>query len=419
VVKPYEVKDIGLADKGGLLVEWAETRMPVLMRIRDRFGKEEPLRGVRVGGCLHVTKETAVLAETLQAGGASLALCGSNPLSTQDEVAAALAEKGVNVYAWRGESNEEYYKCIRNVLAHNPVVTMDDGADLVTTLHTDGGRALKGLIGGTEETTTGIKRLETMAQSGDLKRPVIAVNDAYTKYLFDNRYGTGQSTVDAIMRATSSLLAGRRFVVAGYGWCGRGIAMRARGLGASVVVTEVDPLRALEAVMDGFEVTSLDEAVERGEIFITATGNTSVIRKRHMLRMRDGAILANSGHFNVEISIPDLEAISTGKRVVRPNVEEYRLKDGRRLYLLAEGRLVNLVAAEGHPPEVMDMSFANQALCVEYLAKKGKNLEPRVHKVPEDIDRGIARLKLETMGIKIDTLTAEQKRYLFSWKLGT
>jgi len=419
VVKPYEVKDIGLADKGRLLVEWAETRMPVLMRIRERFGKEEPLRGVRVGGCLHVTKETAVLAETLQAGGASLALCGSNPLSTQDEVAAALAEKGVNVYAWRGESNEEYYRCIRNVLAHNPVVTMDDGADLVTTLHTDGGRALNGLIGGTEETTTGIKRLETMAQSGDLKRPVIAVNDAYTKYLFDNRYGTGQSTVDAIMRATSSLLAGRRFVVAGYGWCGRGIAMRARGLGASVVVTEVDPLRALEAVMDGFEVTSLDEAVERGEIFVTSTGNTSVIRKRHMLRMRDGAILANSGHFNVEISIPDLEAISTGKRVVRPNVEEYRLKDGRRLYLLAEGRLVNLVAAEGHPPEVMDMSFANQALCVEYLAKKGKNLEPRVHKVPEDIDRGIARLKLETMGIKIDILTAEQKRYLFSWKLGT
>lgn len=419
MVKPYEVKDIGLADKGRLLVEWAETRMPVLMRIRERFGKEEPLRGVRVGGCLHVTKETAVLAETLQAGGASLALCGSNPLSTQDEVAAALAEKGVNVYAWRGESNEEYYRCIRNVLAHNPVVTMDDGADLVTTLHTDGGRALNGLIGGTEETTTGIKRLETMAQSGDLKRPVIAVNDAYTKYLFDNRYGTGQSTVDAIMRATSSLLAGRRFVVAGYGWCGRGIAMRARGLGASVVVTEVDPLRALEAVMDGFEVTSLDEAVERGEIFVTSTGNTSVIRKRHMLRMRDGAILANSGHFNVEISIPDLEAISTGKRVVRPNVEEYRLKDGRRLYLLAEGRLVNLVAAEGHPPEVMDMSFANQALCVEYLAKKGKNLEPRVHKVPEDIDRGIARLKLETMGIKIDILTAEQKRYLFSWKLGT
>jgi adenosylhomocysteinase len=419
VVKPYEVKDIGLADKGRLLVEWAETRMPVLMRIRGRFGKEEPLRGVRVGGCLHVTKETAVLAETLQAGGASLALCGSNPLSTQDEVAAVLAEKGVNVYAWRGESNEEYYRCIRNVLAHNPVVTMDDGADLVTTLHTGGGQALKSLIGGTEETTTGIKRLETMAKSGDLKRPVIAVNDAYTKYLFDNRYGTGQSTVDAIMRATSSLLAGRVFVVVGYGWCGRGIAMRARGLGARVVVTEVDPLRALEAVMDGFEVTSLDEVVERGEIFVTATGNTSVVRKRHMLRMRDGAILANSGHFNVEISIPDLEAISTGKRVVRPNVEEYRLRDGRRLYLLAEGRLVNLVAAEGHPPEVMDMSFANQALCVEYLARKGKNLEPRVHKVPEDIDRSIARLKLETMGIRIDTLTAEQKRYLFSWKLGT
>jgi len=419
VVKPYEVKDIGLADRGRLLIEWAETRMPVLMRIRERFRKEEPLRGVRVGGCLHVTKETAVLAETLQAGGASLALCGSNPLSTQDAVTAALAKSGVNVYAWRGESNEEYYRCIRNVLAHNPAVTMDDGADLMTTLHTGGGRALKGLIGGTEETTTGVKRLESMAQSRDLKRPVIAVNDAYTKYLFDNRYGTGQSTVDAIMRATSSLLAGRSFVVAGYGWCGRGIAMRARGLGASVIVTEVDPLRALEAVMDGFEVTSLDEAVRRGEIFVTATGNTSVIRKRHMLKMRDGAILANSGHFNVEISVPDLEAISTGKRVVRPNVEEYRLKDGRRLYLLAEGRLVNLVAAEGHPPEVMDMSFADQALCVEYLTKKGRSLEPRVHKVPEDIDRSVARLKLETMGIKIDTLTAEQKRYLFSWKLGT
>jgi adenosylhomocysteinase len=419
VVKPYEVKDIGLADRGRLLIEWAETRMPVLMRIRERFRKEEPLRGVRVGGCLHVTKETAVLAETLQAGGASLALCGSNPLSTQDAVTAALAKSGVNVYAWRGESNEEYYRCIRNVLAHNPAVTMDDGADLMTTLHTGGGRALKGLIGGTEETTTGVKRLESMAQSRDLKRPVIAVNDAYTKYLFDNRYGTGQSTVDAIMRATSSLLAGRSFVVAGYGWCGRGIAMRARGLGASVIVTEVDPLRALEAVMDGFEVTSLDEAVRRGEIFVTATGNTSVIRKRHMLKIRDGAILANSGHFNVEISIPDLEAISTGKRIVRPNVEEYRLKDGRRLYLLAEGRLVNLVAAEGHPPEVMDMSFADQALCVEYLTKKGRSLEPRVHKVPEDIDRSVARLKLETMGIKIDTLTAEQKRYLFSWKLGT
>ncbi|RJS90491.1 adenosylhomocysteinase [Candidatus Bathyarchaeota archaeon] len=414
----YKVKDISLAEKGDLMIEWASMHMPVLRQIRGRFGEERPLEGLRVGACLHVTKETAVLVETLMAGGAEVFLCGSNPLSTQDEVAAALAERGVGVYAWRGETTEEYYWCIDRVIDGVPVVTLDDGADLVSTLHSKRTEALGEVKGGTEETTTGVIRLRAMARDGALRYPIIAVNDAYTKYLFDNRYGTGQSTIDGILRATSILLAGKNFVVCGYGWCGRGIALRARGMGANVIVTEVDPLRALEAVMDGFRVMPLREAAEVGDLFVTATGDINVIRGEHMERMKDGAILANSGHFNVEISLPDLEALSVSKRLIRPNLEEYRLKDGRRLYLLAEGRLVNLAAAEGHPSEVMDMSFANQALCVEYLAKHPR-MEPKVYRVPEEIDRFVARLKLRGMGVEIDELTEEQREYLSSWKKGT
>ena len=414
----YRVKDISLAEKGDLMIEWASMHMPVLRQIRGRFEEERPLEGLRVGACLHVTKETAVLVETLMAGGAEVFLCGSNPLSTQDEVAAALAERGVGVYAWRGETTEEYYWCIDRVIDGVPVVTLDDGADLVSTLHSKRTEALGEVKGGTEETTTGVIRLRAMAGDGALRYPIIAVNDAYTKYLFDNRYGTGQSTIDGILRATSILLAGKNFVVCGYGWCGRGIALRARGMGANVIVTEVDPLRALEAVMDGFRVMPLREAAEVGDLFVTATGDINVIRGEHMERMKDGAILANSGHFNVEISLPDLEALSVSKRLIRPNLEEYRLKDGRRLYLLAEGRLVNLAAAEGHPSEVMDMSFANQALCVEYLAKHPR-MEPKVYRVPEEIDRFVARLKLRGMGVEIDELTEEQREYLSSWKKGT
>ncbi|RLI04236.1 adenosylhomocysteinase [Candidatus Bathyarchaeota archaeon] len=414
----YKVKDLNLAEKGNLLVEWASRHMPVLSQIRERFEKEKPLEDLRIGACLHVTKETAVLVETLRAGGADVALCGSNPLSTQDEVSAALAKSGIHVYAWRGETTDEYYWCVNKVIDHKPVITLDDGADLVSTIHSSRTDALKNIMGGTEETTTGVIRLRAMAGEGKLKYPIIAVNDAYTKYLFDNRYGTGQSTIDGILRATNVLLAGKNFVVCGYGWCGRGLAMRARGMGAKVIVTEVNPLRALEAVMDGFQVMPLTEAAEKGDIFVTTTGSIHVIRKEHMLRMKDGAIIGNSGHFNVEICIPDLEEISVSKRTVRPNLEEYLLKDGRRIYLLAQGRLVNLASAEGHPSEVMDMSFSNQALCVEYIAKN-PSLKPQVYPVPREIDELVARLKLKGLKVKIDEMTEEQKRYLSSWEAGT
>ncbi|MEM2127842.1 MAG: adenosylhomocysteinase [Candidatus Bathyarchaeia archaeon] len=414
----FRVKDIGLAGEGELLIEWAQAHMPVLRMIRERFEGERPLEGVRIGACLHVTKETSVLVRTLEAGGAEVALCASNPLSTQDEVAAALASGGTHVYAWRGETAEEYYECIERVIDHEPMITMDDGADLVSTIHSRRVEALKGVKGGTEETTTGVIRLRAMAMEGELKYPIIAVNDAYTKYLFDNRYGTGQSTIDGILRATSLMLAGKVFVVCGYGWCGRGIAQRARGMGASVVVTEVNPLRALEAVMDGFRVMPLREASPIGDFFVTATGDINVIDGEHMMRMKDGAVLANAGHFNVEINLSALEALSSSKRRIRQNLEEYRLRDGRRLYLIAEGRLVNLAAAEGHPSEVMDMSFADQALSVEYLWRSEK-LEPGVYRVPEEIDEKVAGLKLKGIGVEIDELTDEQRRYLKSWREGT
>jgi len=414
----YKVKDESLAGKGFLQIEWASKHMPVLNQIKKRFSQEKPLKGVTLGACLHVTKETAVLVDAFLAGGANVALCGSNPLSTQDEVAAALAQLGVHVFAWRGQTTEEYYWCIERVIDHKPLITLDDGADLVTTIHSKRTDILSNVKGGTEETTTGVLRLKAMEKSGTLKYAIIAVNDAYTKYLFDNRYGTGQSTIDGILRATNILLAGKNFVVCGYGWCGRGIALRARGMGANVIVTETNPLRALEAVMDGFRVMPISEAAEVGEVFVTATGDINVIRKEHMQKMRDGAILANSGHFNVEINLKDLEELAVSKRLIRSNLEEYTLKNGRRLYLLAEGRLVNLAAAEGHPSEVMDMSFANQALCVEYLVKNEK-MPPRVYVVPREIDEAVAKLKLEAMGVKIDTLTEEQKKYLSTWELGT
>ncbi len=414
----FKVKDISLANRGALLVDWASAHMPVLNQIKRRFEQEQPLKNVAVGACLHVTKETAVLVQALSAGGAEVSLCGSNPLSTQDEVAAFLAKNGVKVYAWRGENTEEYYWCVNKTVDHKPQITLDDGADLVSTIHKKRTEMLDNVKGGTEETTTGVIRLRAMEKDGALKYPIIAVNDAYTKHLFDNRYGTGQSTLDGILRATNVLLAGKNFVVCGYGWCARGLANRARGMGAHVIVTEVNPLRALEAVMDGFEVKSIAEASATGDIFVTLTGNTSVIRKEHMLKMKNGAILANSGHFNVEISLPDLESISTSKRTLRPNLEQYSLQNGRELYLLAEGRLVNLASAEGHPSEVMDMSFANQALCVEHLAKTGK-MEPKVYSVPKEIDELVAKLKLEAIGIEIDELTEEQKKYIATWEAGT
>jgi len=414
----FKVKDQSLAPQGSLSVEWASRHMPVLDQIKRRFMREQPLRDVMIGACLHVTKETAVLMRALTAGGADVALCGSNPLSTQDEVAAALAEEGVSVYAWRGETTEEYYWCVNKVIDHNPLITLDDGADLVSTIHLKRSEVLKNVRGGTEETTTGVMRLRAMEKAGALKYPIIAVNDAYTKYLFDNRYGTGQSTIDGIVRATNVLLAGKNFVVCGYGWCGRGLAYRARGMGANVIITEVDPIKALEAVMDGLQVMPMDKASVIGDIFVTVTGNVSVIRKEHMLKMKSGAILANSGHFNVEISIPDLESISSSKRTLRPNLEEYSLQDERKLYLLAEGRLVNLASAEGHPSEVMDMSFANQALCVEYLVKERK-LEPKVYSVPKQIDELVARLKLRAIGVEIDEFMEEQRRYIATWEAGT
>jgi adenosylhomocysteinase len=414
----YKVKDTSLASKGHLQIEWASKHMPVLNQIQKRFSEGKPFKGLTIGACLHVTKETAVLVGAFLAGGAKVALCGSNPLSTQDEVAAALTEKGVNVFAWRGQTAEEYYWCIEQVIDRKPAITLDDGADLVGTIHSKRIETLPNIKGGTEETTTGVLRLRAMEKTGTLKYAIIAVNDAYTKYLFDNRYGTGQSTIDGILRATNILLAGKNFVVCGYGWCGRGIAMRAHGMGANVIITEANPLRALEAAMNGFQVMPISEAATIGDIFVTATGDISVIRKEHMQKMKDGAILANSGHFNVEINIKDLEELATAKRNIRPNLDEYMLKDGRKLYLLAEGRLVNLASAEGHPSEVMDMSFANQALCVEYLAKTEK-MPPKVYQVPKEIDEEIARLKLNAMRIKIDELTDEQKRYLATWEMGT
>jgi adenosylhomocysteinase len=417
-MEQYKVKDKSLAQKGDLQVEWASRHMPVLEQIKKRFKKEKPLKGLMLGACLHVTKETAVLIETLLAGGAGVALCGSNPLSTQDDVAAALVDKGAHVFAWRGQTTEEYYWCIERVIDFKPVITLDDGADLVGTIHSKRTENIKNIKGGTEETTTGVLRLRAMEKSGTLKYPIIAVNDAYTKYLFDNRYGTGQSTIDGILRATNILLAGKNFVVCGYGWCARGIAMRAQGMGANVIITEVNPLRALEAALNGFRIMPITEAAAIGDIFVTATGDINVIRGEHVEKMKDGAILANSGHFNVEISIKDLEKLSISKRNIRPNLDEYTLKNGKKIYLLAEGRLVNLAAAEGHPSEVMDMSFANQALCVEHLAKTEK-LPPKVHTVPKEIDETVAKLKLKAMNIEIDELTEEQKQYLSTWEMGT
>ncbi len=414
-----DIRSADLVPTGRARVAWAEREMPVLRSIRERFARERPLAGVRIAACLHVTSETAALVRTLVAGGATLRLCASNPLSTQDDVAAALVEEQVEVFAIRGEDRETYYRHIQQALDLRPQITMDDGADLVTTVHEQRRELLPGILGGTEETTTGVIRLRAMAREGVLRYPIIAVNDARTKHLFDNRYGTGQSTIDGLLRATNLLLAGRAVVVCGYGLCGRGVAMRARGMGARVIVTEVDPLRALEAVMDGYQVMPLLQAAEVGEVFITVTGNRDVLRREHMERMRDGAILANSGHFNVEIDIPALEAMATGKERIREHVDQYRLPDGRRIFLLAEGRLLNLAAAEGHPAAVMDMSFANQALSVEYLARGERRPAPGVYPVPEAIDAAVARLKLEAMGVAIDTLTSEQERYLRSWTEGT
>ena len=416
----HDIKDITLAKKGRLRIEWAAQEMPVLKRIAERFEKEKPLKGFRLSACLHVTTETANLMETLKVGGAEVFLCASNPLSTQDDVASSLVKfSKVPVFAIKGEDNKTYYKHINDALSLKPHITMDDGADLVSTLHRARKELINNILAGTEETTTGVIRLRAMAEKGVLKYPIIAVNDAYTKYLFDNRYGTGQSTIDGIMRATNRLIAGSVFVVSGYGWCGKGIAMRAKGMGARVIVTEVNPLRALEATMDGFELVPIKEASKIGDIFVTSTGDIDVISKECFTLMKDGAILCNSGHFNVEISIDALRKMTKNRRVIRDFVEEYTLKNNRRIYLLGEGRLINLAAAEGHPSAVMDMSFANQALCAEYIAKNYKRLEKKVYSVPEDIDRKIAFLKLKAMGIRIDTLTAEQKKYLESWELGT
>jgi adenosylhomocysteinase len=415
-----DVKDLSLAERGKRKIEWANQQMPVLQLIRKRFIKEQPLGGVRIAACLHVTSETANLAFTLRDGGADVVLCASNPLSTQDEVAACLVKDySIPTFAIKGEDNATYYAHINAGLDHRPHITMDDGADLVTTLLTKRADLVPEVIGGTEETTTGVIRLRAMAKDGTLKYPIIAVNDAQTKHLFDNRYGTGQSTIDGILRATNLLLAGLKMVVAGYGWCGRGVAMRAKGLGADVIVTEVNPVRALEAVMDGFRVLPMSEAAKVGDVFITVTGNKSVLSTEHFEKMKDGAVLCNAGHFNVEIDIPALEKLSSAKRPARPMVDEYAMRDGRKLYLLAEGRLVNLASAEGHPAAVMDMSFANQALSVEYLVKNAAQLEKQVYPVPEVIDRQIARLKLESMGILADKLTPEQEQYLASWSEGT
>ena len=416
----YDVKDIKLAGQGKLKIEWAEASMPVLRLIKKRFKRERPLAGTRITACLHVTTETANLVKTLQAGGADVRLCASNPLSTQDDVAASLVQHdGIAVFAIKGEDNKTYYRHIQAAIGHQPQITMDDGADVVSILHSKRKDLLKHVIGGTEETTTGVIRLRSMAERWVLKFPVISVNDADTKHLFDNRYGTGQSTMDGIIRATNRLICGSTVVVAGYGWCGRGIAMRAKGLGADVIVTEVDPVKALEAVMDGYRVMLMEDAAAVGDFFITVTGNLKVVRAEHFAQMKDGAIVCNSGHFNVELDIPALEKLSRTRRMVRPGVEEFTLRNGRRVNLLGEGRLVNLALAEGHPSSVMDMSFANQALSAEYLVKNYKKLQKTVYPVPPVIDKEIARLKLAGMGMRIDKLTKEQKKYLASWEMGT
>lgn len=419
-MKSGDIKNPALASHGEKRILWAERQMPVLNSIREEFKKKKPLRNFRISACLHVTTETANLMRTLKAGGADIVLCASNPLSTQDDTAASLVKDyGIPVFAKKGEDSKTYYRHIHAALEHHPHITMDDGADLVSELHGKMKALANGIVGGTEETTTGVIRLRSLERKGLLRYPVIAINDADTKHLFDNRYGTGQSTIDGIIRATNVLLAGSAFVVAGYGWCGRGLAARARGMGAHVIVTETDPLRALEAVMDGFEVLSMKEAARKGNIFVTVTGNLNVIRREHFLSMKDGAIVANSGHFNAEVEIPVLRKLAKKTRMVRDFVEEFTLPSGKRIFLLAEGRLVNLSTAEGHPASVMDMSFANQALCVEMLAQSGRMLEKRVYKVPAQIDAAVARRKLEAMSISIDRLTSEQKHYLASWELGT
>ena len=412
----FRVKDLALAAQGRLQIEWAEMHMPVVVELRRRLADRKPLRGLRVGACLHVTKETAALVRTLREWGAEVYLAASNPLSTQDDVAAALVEDGVHVYAWRGMSPEDYEWALGQVAKAKPKIVIDDGGDLHVYLHEKAVEIAREVIGGTEETTTGVIREKALEREGRLLYPIIAVNNALTKFMFDNRYGTGQSTIDGLLRATNILLAGKVAVVAGYGWVGRGIAMRLKGMGARVIVVEVNPIRALEAVMDGFEVTNMSKAAEVGDVFITATGNKAVIRREHMEKMKDGAILANAGHFNVEIDVKALEEISVGKRRIRPYLDEYRLPDGRRLYLVGEGRLVNLVAAEGHPSEVMDMSFANQALAVLYLLENGDSLEAKVYDVPKSQDEEVARLKLETMGVSLEKLTPEQIEYLKSWR---
>ena len=420
MIETYDVKDLELADAGQRKVEWAEQEMPVLRLIRERFAKEKPLKGIRVAACLHVTTETANLMRTLKAGGADVRLCASNPLSTQDDAAAALVAKyDVPTFAIKGEDHDTYYRHIHQAVDHAPQLTMDDGADTVGVLHKDRTDLLDGIIGGTEETTTGVIRLRAMAADGVLRYPIVAVNDATTKHFFDNRYGTGQSTIDGILRATNILLAGKNVVVGGYGWCSRGIAMRAQGMGANVIVTEVDPLRALEAVMDGYRVMPMHEAARIGDLFVTSTGDKSVIDRQHFEMMKDGAIVANSGHFNVEINIPALEEMAESVHEPRPFIQQFKLADGRRISLLGEGRLINLAAAEGHPSAVMDMSFANQALCAEYMVQNADALQKTVYPVPEEIDKRIAALKLKAMGIEIDVLTEEQARYLTSWEEGT
>jgi adenosylhomocysteinase len=417
--KNYDIKDPSLASAGKQRIEWASREMPVVKLIRERLAKEKPFTGIRISACLHITTETANLALALKEGGADAILCASNPLSTQDDVAAALVDYGIPINAIKGENETTYYKHINTALDHKPQLTVDDGADLVTTLHSKRSDLIKDVIGGTEETTTGVIRLRSMERGRKLKYPIIAVNDAQTKYLFDNRYGTGQSTIDGITRATNILWAGKKVVICGYGWCGHGLALRAKGLGSQVIVTEVEPVRALEAAMDGFQVMPLLEAAREGDIFITVAGNKNVIDTAHLKVLKDGAILANSGHFNVEINIPALENLAKKKQNIRPFVDEYELKDGRHLYLLGEGRLINLAAAEGHPASVMDMSFANQALCLEYIVKNRGKLKPKVYPVPQEIDKQVARLKLNSMGIAIDTLTPEQEKYLTSWQEGT
>ncbi len=417
---PCDVKNIELADMGKRRIEWANQSMPVLQSIRKEFIKNQPLKGIRISACLHVTTETANLAITLRDGGADVVLCASNPLSTQDDVAASLVRDfNISCHAIKGEDNETYYKHILSALDHRPHITMDDGADLVSTALTKRQDVLEGIIAGTEETTTGVIRLRAMAKDGQLRYPIIAVNDALTKHMFDNRYGTGQSTMDGVIRCTNALIAGSKFVIAGYGWCGRGLASRARGMGADVIVTEIDPTKAIEAVMDGYRVMSMNEAAKIGDIFVTVTGNKNVIGRDHFAAMKNGAVVANSGHFNVEIDIPALEKMASSKRQTREFVDEYAMKDGRKVYLLGEGRLINLAAAEGHPASVMDMSFANQALSCEYLVKSHTTLEKKVYSVPEELDKKVARLKLESMGVKIDKLTAEQEEYLASWNEGT